>query len=156
MLTPKANEGMVTLSYLGEPPCPPLFGEERAIKQVIINLLTNAIKFTPKDGTVELRVDRSDPNSLKIVVRDSGSGIAPEILPRLGQPFMQAEDVHARRHGGVGLGLAISKRLMELHGGRLEIDSELGAGTKVSAILPASRQRAIDPAGSISRAPVEG
>ena len=114
-------------------------GDNRAMKQIVLNLMTNAIKFTPAGGVVSIRVDRVANGGLVIVVADTGIGIDPVILPSLGEPFIQADASISRRYGGTGLGLAISRKLMELHGGTLTIESILGDGTTVRASFPAAR-----------------
>lgn len=105
------------------------------LRQILTNLIGNAIKFTP-EGTVTLSLDQQHedvPNSrrtlLRFSVRDSGIGIAPEVLPRLFTPFTQADSSHARRYGGTGLGLAISRELVNLMGGEIGVDSRPGEGS---------------------------
>ncbi len=118
---------------------PALIGEERAFKQVLGNLLSNALKFTPRNGRVTITATNDPDAGLLVAVSDTGSGIAPKLLPKLGRPFAQGETSLTRRYGGVGLGLAISRRLMDLHDGRLEITSAPGAGTRVIMIFPPER-----------------
>ncbi|MGB6318063.1 MAG: ATP-binding protein, partial [Litorimonas sp.] len=109
--------------------------DPRAVKQVLLNLATNAIKFTPEGGTVTLSVE---PKSFGIIVRvtDTGIGISEEDIARLAQPFEQIDSQHSRKHEGTGLGLALSKSLVELHGGNFSITSKLGEGTTVTFTLP--------------------
>ena len=109
--------------------------DPRAVKQVLLNLATNAIKFTPEGGKVTLSVE---PKSTGIIVRvsDTGIGISEEDIARLAQPFEQIDSQHSRKHEGTGLGLALSKSLVELHGGNFTIDSVLGEGTTVTFTLP--------------------
>lgn len=109
----------------------------RAIQQVLLNLLSNALKFTPVGGRVELRVRVAGP-MLEMVVADTGIGIEAKDLQRLGQPFEQIDNALNRRHQGTGLGLALSKSLVEMHGGTLTIASTPGQGTTVTVILPLS------------------
>lgn len=111
------------------------------MKQVLVNVLKNAAKFT-SNGKIALRVSRAQSPSRNIVfeVQDSGMGIAGEALPGLFSPFSQVDQSTARRHGGLGVGLAISKRLCELMRGTLEIASEVGAGTTVRITLPEFKQ----------------
>ncbi len=109
--------------------------DARAVKQVLINLLTNAIKFTPAGGFVEL--DCSIEGAAAIIsVRDSGIRIDPEEIPRLLHPFEQTQSGDQRSAEGTGLGLPLSHALVELHGGTMTIDSALGAGTCVTVVLP--------------------
>ena len=109
--------------------------DPRAVKQVLLNLATNAIKFTPEGGTVTLKVE---PKSTGIIVHviDTGIGISEEDITRLAQPFEQIDSQHSRKHEGTGLGLALSKSLVELHGGNFSIASTLGEGTTVTFTLP--------------------
>jgi two-component system cell cycle sensor histidine kinase PleC len=111
--------------------------DRRAIKQVIINLLANAIKFTPVGGMVSVRAYRYK-GTVRIAISDTGVGIPKTEIARLGRPFEQVENQFAKAHKGTGLGLAISRSIVEMHGGRLEIKSRLGEGTTVTCILPAA------------------
>ena len=111
----------------------------RAIKQVLLNLLSNSIKFTPKGGKVTVSgavLTNATSERLKISVTDTGIGIAPDDLQRLAQPFEQIESQHSKTQQGTGLGLALSKSLIEMHGGVLEMESEPGVGTTVSFTIP--------------------
>jgi two-component system cell cycle sensor histidine kinase PleC len=112
-----------------------VLGDRRALKQVLINLLANAIKFTPVGGMVTLRAYRYK-GTVRIAIADTGVGIPKPEIARLGRPFEQVENQFAKAHKGTGLGLAISRSIIELHGGRLEIKSKLGEGTTVTCILP--------------------
>lgn len=109
----------------------------RAVKQIMINLLSNAVKFTPEGGKVTVGAEL-DGQTIRLWVKDTGIGIATEDLARLGQPFVQASNDYARRAEGTGLGLALVKGLVQLHGGEFSLDSELGRGTTASVILPGS------------------
>ncbi|HLI64857.1 MAG TPA: ATP-binding protein [Caulobacteraceae bacterium] len=121
------------------PPLPEIEADYRAIKQVILNLLSNALKFTPTGGSVqvgaELKPDAAKP-AVRLIVRDTGIGIAPDDLDRLARPFEQIESQHSKTQQGTGLGLALTKSLVELHQGSLELASEPGIGTTVSVTLP--------------------
>jgi signal transduction histidine kinase len=112
-----------------------LTGDRRAIKQVLINLLTNAIKFTPPGGAVTLEVD-AEPERVVVRVRDTGIGIPTRDLPRLGKPFEQVCADPMLAKSGTGLGLALVRALVEKHGGQLRIESEEGRGTTVSVDFP--------------------
>jgi PAS domain S-box-containing protein len=116
-----------------------LRADGRAVKQVVLNLLANAVKFTPAGGVVSVRVENAADGGLVLVVSDTGIGIDPVALTSLCEPFVQADASIARRYGGTGLGLAISRKLMALHGGALTIESAVGEGTTVRASFPASR-----------------
>ena len=134
-----AKNSEITLVIEHEGPLPLLNGEERAFKQALNNLISNALKFTPLGGKVAVRTVADVANGLIVTVSDTGPGIDPALLSQLGKPFQQGEHSHARRYGGIGLGLAISSRLMDMHGGRLDIDSALGQGARVSLIFPKER-----------------
>lgn len=108
--------------------------DKRALKQLTLNLLSNAVKFTPPGGTITVTVEAIGPY-LEVVVADTGVGIAPEDVRRLGRPFEQAGEIEQRRQG-TGLGLSLVRAFAELHGGRMSIDSTLGEGTAVTVRLP--------------------
>jgi signal transduction histidine kinase len=117
----------------------PLCGDERKTKQVLLNLITNSVKFTPAGGSIKIaaRFDRID--GLSITVTDTGIGIAASDLERVLKPFEQVDSSFSRQHQGTGLGLPLVKAIMEMHGGRLMIESELGAGTAVTVVFPRER-----------------
>jgi cell cycle sensor histidine kinase DivJ len=108
--------------------------DKRALKQIALNLLSNAVKFTPKGGSITVTVEAIGPY-LEVIVADTGVGIAPEDVRRLGRPFEQAGEMEQRRQG-TGLGLSLVRAFAELHGGRMSIDSTLGEGTAVTVRLP--------------------
>ena len=118
---------------------PPFYADELRIKQILINLLSNAIKFTPEGGKVSLRVAIDSENRFQLSVSDTGIGIAPENIDRALSDFGQVDSSLTRKHDGAGLGLPLSKKLTELHGGELFIESELGAGTLVTILFPKDR-----------------
>src|SRR5439155_12150185 len=111
-------------------------GDERRIRQVIFNLLSNAVKFTPEGGSVEVSAVQED-GEVRVAVRDTGPGIAPEDRERIFEEFQQADLGGEDRPEGTGLGLALSKRLVELHGGRIWVESEPGKGSTFVFTLPA-------------------
>ncbi|MDX2274635.1 MAG: ATP-binding protein [Hyphomonadaceae bacterium] len=113
---------------------PEIEADHRAVKQMLLNLLSNAVKFTDS-GAIMVHA-RANPAGLTLRVVDTGCGIPPEHLPRLAQPFQQVEQELARNHSGTGLGLALTKSLAEMHGGKLAIQSEVGRGTIVTITLP--------------------
>ncbi|MGZ5930127.1 MAG: PAS domain-containing sensor histidine kinase [Rhizomicrobium sp.] len=118
--------------------------DRRAVKQILLNLLSNAIKFTPEGGRVSIAADQCE-DKVRVIVRDTGIGIAPEDLSRLGAPFEQARSNPFVAQGGTGLGLALIKSLSESHGGGVTIESVVGQGTVVSvdfAAGPAARAAA--------------
>jgi two-component system cell cycle sensor histidine kinase PleC len=135
LVSARAAEKNINIVLEGED-LPEIEADPRAIKQVLLNLLSNAVKFTPEDGRVTVRGFNA-VDGVVLQISDTGIGIPEEDLPRLGRPFEQIEAHHSRKHEGSGLGLALSKSLVELHGGTLRIDSTLGKGTTVSFTLPA-------------------
>ena len=135
----RAEAGKVELIFFGGQSEIRTVADERLILQVIANLVTNAVKFTPEGGSVRLFVSANAQKGIQIRVTDTGIGIAPENLDRVLRPFEQVETSYARKHGGSGLGLPYAKRLTELHGGDLKLESEPGKGTTVSVSLPPSR-----------------
>ncbi|HEV7635172.1 MAG TPA: ATP-binding protein [Bradyrhizobium sp.] len=112
-----------------------MVADRRATKQIIVNLLSNAVKFTPDGGKVVVR-SRLLPDSIVLMIADTGIGIAPHSLARLGQPFEQVESQLTKTYHGSGLGLAIARSLTQLHGGSMRLRSRLGAGTVVCVTLP--------------------
>ncbi|MAF95133.1 MAG: hypothetical protein CMM60_05195 [Rhodospirillaceae bacterium] len=118
---------------------PHVRADEDHVKEIVINLLSNAIKFTPNGGQVTASAEHVKRNGVVIRVTDTGIGIAAKDIPKVMEPFGQIAESQKRNHGGTGLGLPICKSLIELHGGSLEIESELGKGTTVTAKFPAER-----------------
>jgi cell cycle sensor histidine kinase DivJ len=111
------------------------FADKRAVKQILINLLSNGVKYTPRNGEVRVRAVLG-PRGLEIAVADTGVGISPADLVKLGKPFEQVESEHVRAKEGTGLGLALVKALTAMHGGDATIESVLGEGTTVRVVLP--------------------
>jgi signal transduction histidine kinase len=109
------------------------------LKQVLINLISNAVKFTPVGGRVDITAGSDSTGGCRISVVDNGIGMAAENIPLAMSPFGQIESVMARRYAGTGLGLPLAKRLVELMGGQFEINSALGQGTVVAVTLPRKR-----------------
>ncbi len=137
----RAEKAGVGLVRAVAPHLPRLYADGRALKQVLLNLLTNAVKFTPQDGRVTIGADLGPGGDLLLTVADSGVGMSAEDLEQALTPFGQAESGIAREQEGTGLGLPLSKHLVELHGGSLTIESKPGAGTTVHATFPAERLR---------------
>jgi signal transduction histidine kinase len=115
---------------------PDLYADERALKQVLLNLLSNAVKFTPNGGAISVRASVAEDDRLSIDIADSGIGIAPEDVPKALAFFGQVKSDLSRRYEGAGLGLTLARSLMELHGGTLELASEVGVGTTVTIAFP--------------------
>jgi PAS domain S-box-containing protein len=120
-------------------PLPIMMGDERALKQILINLLTNAVKFTERGGEIQVIGRQESNGDIVLAVRDNGIGIAEEQIPKVLEPFGQARNAYMAGESGTGLGLPITRSLVNLHGGSLLIDSKLGVGTTVSIRLPALR-----------------
>ncbi len=141
----RAETASLRLTAAVAPGLPDIEGDDRAIKQVLLNLLSNAIKFTPAGGRVDIKVWAMDadagPPSLCVSVSDTGVGIAKADIGRLGRPFEQVETQHAKTQQGTGLGLALTRSLVELHGGRFELESDTGQGVTASFTLPLYRAR---------------
>jgi cell cycle sensor histidine kinase DivJ len=108
--------------------------DRRALKQIVINLVSNALKFTPRDGAVIVALNGRGAD-LELTVADTGVGIAPEDLQRIGKPYEQAGDA-ARKSKGTGLGLSLVRAFAELHGGQMIVESRLGEGTAVTVAMP--------------------
>jgi two-component system, cell cycle sensor histidine kinase PleC len=117
---------------------PILRADLRLMRQVLINLVSNAIKFTLTGGAVVISI-QNDAEGCRVRIEDTGIGIAHDDLEKILEPFVQVESAHNRKHGGTGLGLPLVKRIVELHGGTLLLESELGIGTRMTVCLPASR-----------------
>jgi two-component system, cell cycle sensor histidine kinase DivJ len=128
------RKGVVLMTAI-PPNCATIFADKRAIKQMLVNLLTNGVKFTPRGGEVKVWAVRAS-GGVQIAVRDTGVGIAPEDLERLGRPFEQVDGAHVKQQEGTGLGLALVKALAAMHGGEAILESKLGAGTTVRLRLP--------------------
>ena len=119
---------------------PALRADARSLRQILLNLLSNAVKFTGPEGTVTIGARRADDGGLALTVADTGSGIAAADLPHIFEPFRyRSNALITRGKEGTGLGLSICKRLTELHGGAIEIDSEIGHGTTVTVRFPPNR-----------------
>jgi signal transduction histidine kinase len=139
LVSKRAEEGQVELVRVVPPALPDILGDERRVKQILINLLSNAVKFTPPGGQVTTLLRLTPAGELMVEIRDTGIGIRPEDIDTAMMPFRQIDGGLNRRHEGTGLGLPLARRLAEMHGGRLEIESELGRGTVVRLYLPAER-----------------
>jgi signal transduction histidine kinase len=135
MVRERAANGGVKVALAPSAGADLVTGDERRIRQVIFNLLSNAVKFTPAGGVVEIKAARVD-GEVRVAVADTGPGVAPEDHERIFDEFQQTEAGIEQREG-TGLGLALSKRLVELHGGRIWVDSELGKGSTFVFTLPA-------------------
>jgi signal transduction histidine kinase len=131
---------------------PRLYADERKLNQILLNLLSNAIKFTPDGGMVSVAAVKNDDGSLTVTVADTGIGIAAVDIERVFEPFVQLDSSLARRYEGTGLGLALSRRWVHLHGGSLVLKSELGKGTAAEIRFPEERVRTVQQAPDKSSA----
>jgi signal transduction histidine kinase len=130
----RATRKDVRISVSSDPGVDVVMGDERRIRQVVFNLLSNAVKFAPAGSTVDVAATRVD-GVVRVSVSDSGPGIAPEDQARIFEEFQQAA-AGREQHEGTGLGLALSRRLVELHGGQIWVDSEVGRGSTFAFTLP--------------------
>jgi len=143
-----ARDRNISIKALVPDNLPQIVGDERACRQILINLLSNATKFSHDGGIVELSMKRQG-KMLNISVRDRGIGMGAETIDRIGEPFLQAQNGLARRYEGTGLGLSIVKGLVALHDGQFHVFSEVGQGTTISILLPIDRPAGRRPAASI-------
>ncbi len=139
LIRPRAAEAELALAVEVEPGLPHLRASKLKLKQVLVNLLANAVTFTPAGGQVGVSLTGADDGGILIRVRDSGIGMTAEEIELALQPFAQVDSEFARQYEGTGLGLPLSRRLMELHDGSLEVESEPNQGTTVTIYLPAER-----------------
>jgi signal transduction histidine kinase len=146
----RANDIAIIEDFAVEPVI--VRGELIRLQQIMINLVNNAVKFTPAGGTVRVALARDQRGGLEFVVSDNGIGISRHDLKRIFEPFVQAEDGNARRFGGIGLGLAISRSLARLHDGDVVITSRPGKGTVAKLVLPLSRLLPARPARATAAA----
>jgi cell cycle sensor histidine kinase DivJ len=130
-----AEKKGITLSTEVPSDLPELVADKRACKQMLLNVISNAIKFTETGGWVRIFA-RVDKDMAVLTVADNGIGISENDLPKLGKPFVQADTSYNRSYEGAGLGLSVVKGLARLHGGRFEIESKLGHGTTAAIVLP--------------------
>jgi signal transduction histidine kinase len=135
----RAREANVRIETFNQAEAVTLRADVTALVQALLNVMTNAVKFTPAGGNVSWRAEIAASGELVFVVKDTGIGIDQAVLPRIFEPFYQADSSNTRRFSGSGLGLAISRKLVMLHGGSLDVQSRPRHGTTVQIILPAER-----------------
>jgi signal transduction histidine kinase len=138
MLATPAAEAQVRVHEELDPDLQELLADPRRVRQVVLNLLANAVKFTPAEGEVRVSTFRTDAG-IALAVSDTGIGIAPTDIPKALERFGQVDNRLARKYDGTGLGLPLSKRLAEQHGGTIELESEIGRGTTVTVTFPTYR-----------------
>ncbi len=141
LLRDRAEDGKLTLTAELPADLPGLSADRLRIKQILLNLLSNAMKFTPAGGVITVSARRPADGGLDIGIADTGIGMRAEDIPVALEPFRQVENPLTRHYEGTGLGLPLARALVELHGGKLTIESELGKGTEVHIWLPAQRLR---------------
>jgi signal transduction histidine kinase len=134
-MEPLAREKEITLQEKLNAELPPVEADRTKLRRILVNLLSNALKFTPKQGRVEVRAELEDER-VRLTVADTGVGIAPEDVERLFDKYEQARSRATRGEKGTGLGLYITRQLVELHGGEIKVQSELGRGSTFSFTLP--------------------
>jgi signal transduction histidine kinase len=140
LIGPQAEAGMLKLETAVAPDVPALYGDEQKLKQILLNLVSNSVKFTPNGGKVTIEAGQDeDEGGIVITVRDTGIGIAPEDIAKALAPFSQVESELSRGYPGTGLGLSLSAVMVELHGGTLTLESEVAKGTTVTLRFPAER-----------------
>ena len=135
-MRPAAEAKEIRIQAVIDPLGGPISGDPNRLQQVFWNLLTNAVKFTPKGGRVQVLLERVNSH-VQVSIIDTGEGIAPEFLPHVFDRFRQADSSTTRRHGGLGLGLSIVKQLVEMHGGSVRVKSAgPGTGSTFAVTLP--------------------
>jgi two-component system, cell cycle sensor histidine kinase PleC len=139
LVSETAMRAGVTMASTMPADLPPISADRLRIKQVVLNLLSNAIKFTPEGGEVRIEAALEPDGDLRLTVADTGIGMRPEDVSIALAPFGQLEDPMHRKRQGTGLGLPLAKTLVEMHGGTLGVDTELGRGTAVNILLPRHR-----------------
>jgi len=143
LLALKAQQLGIALHWDVPAGLPDLVADKRAVKQILINLISNAIKFSDRGGTVTVAAEM-DGTHIVLAVEDTGIGIAADDLARIGNPFFQVRETYSRKHDGTGLGLSIVKGLVKLHGGELEAQSRPGEGTRMVVRLPLNCEHPAD------------
>lgn len=154
MLRVRADDKDVDMTVDAEGAATGLHADRRAVKQIIVNLVSNAIKFTPAGGKVRMHCTVDDRRRIQLVISDTGIGIPADRHDVVFRPFEQLENAHSRRHDGTGLGLYITRNLAEAHKGAIHLESEVGEGTAVTVTFPA--ERTIDLPAEAPRAVARG
>jgi signal transduction histidine kinase len=139
----RALQAKVAIEVRLQERLPLLHADHRKLRQIVLNLLSNSVKFTPEGGRIEVSVSTDSARGLTLTVADTGIGIAPKDIAKALAPFGQVDSSLSRKHNGTGLGLPLSKALAEAHGGTLVLASQIGKGTQVAVTFPASRLRPV-------------
>jgi CheY-like chemotaxis protein len=153
-LIPAATAKNLTIQTMFDPVAGLVAGDPDRLRQVVWNLVSNAVKFTPRGGRVTVRVERDEPTGVRLVVEDTGEGIPADMVPHVFERFRQGDSSNTRSHGGLGLGLAVARHLVELHGGTVEARSDgEGQGATFTVALPVvdpAHLSPADPAATVS------
>lgn len=134
-VAPLATDKGHDIAFVTEVDIPLISSDRNKLKQILLNLLSNAVKFTPKGGSIAIYARHKD-DSVEILVKDNGIGIARENLEKIFDEFRQVDGSYTRKYGGTGLGLAITRRFVNLLGGEIGVESEIGKGTTFTVIIP--------------------
>src|SRR5262249_34482643 len=142
-IAPNARRKKIAMSCEIPPDLPRVLGDRDKVRQVLLNLLNNAIKFTPEGGAIAIRAEEGplgpgtgQPSGVRVTVQDTGIGVASEYHQRVFDPFFQVDNSSTREYGGTGLGLSIVKRFIEAHGGNVWLESREGSGSTFYFTLP--------------------
>ncbi|HHV54312.1 MAG TPA: hypothetical protein GXX55_02510, partial [Firmicutes bacterium] len=149
-LTPRAESQGLRLELDLEPNLPPVWGDEELLRRLLLNLVDNAIKYTPAGGRVTIRTRAERSGGLTLAVADTGVGIPKRDLPRIFERFYRVDKARSRQLGGTGLGLAIVRHIVERHGATIDVQSEVGAGSTFTVHFPAGL---LDPAAAAMATP---
>jgi signal transduction histidine kinase len=139
-MLPMAREKEIALEEHVAAGLPAVSADRAKLRRVLVNLLSNAVKFTPKGGRIEVNAERDGDRAVRVSVTDTGVGIPPEDLARLFDKFEQARSRATRSEKGTGLGLYITRQLVELHGGHISVESEVGQGSTFSFTIPTAQE----------------
>jgi signal transduction histidine kinase len=139
LISERATDAAVKIAVEAPPDMPALWADERLVKQMLINLLANAVKFTPRGGQVTVRLQQDAAGAIAVLITDTGIGISETDMAKVMEPFGQADGSLRRRYDGTGLGLPLVRSFVELHGATFDLDSRVGAGTTAIVRFPVER-----------------
>jgi PAS domain S-box-containing protein len=132
-----AKKKSITVEYSSPPDSPSILVDPKRLKQILVNLLNNAVKFTPENGNITLKVQAdAGRDQMRFSITDTGIGIAPDDLPKLFKPFVQLDSSLSRQYEGSGLGLMLAQKLVDMHGGSIQVESAVGRGSTFTVVLP--------------------